>query len=116
MTEIEMLKKAEEAASKFCVHGTPSWFARRRIVLDDLIKQQAEKEQATINNLNQDELIKKHIARLTAEKESLVAKFITEKGVQPSEVCIVETRVLNGIAMYVDLIANVKGKRSRDRK
>jgi hypothetical protein len=50
-----------------------------------------------------DEEIKQYIARYTYERESLVAKFLSETGLRPSDICLVEHETPTGRVFYPDL-------------
>jgi hypothetical protein len=49
-----------------------------------------------------DEIIKNYINVLIKEQESLIAKYISETGFAPSEICIVERATENGRVFFVD--------------
>jgi hypothetical protein len=44
-----------------------------------------------------------YILKLTKEKESLIANFLVETGLNPSDVCIVERATETGRVFYPDL-------------
>ena len=53
-------------------------------------------------NLETRELIETYIQKMNFEQESLVAKFIQETGLKPSEICLVTRQTPNGPIFYPD--------------